>query len=253
MYIKDLQGRVLEINNALAKALKMSNEEICGKTSHDLHSKDVADVITRNEQKVVETGEPLQFEEIVIHHDGIPHNYLTTKFPLRDADSQLYAVAGISIDISDRKQKEKELEIQTNNLEEVNTALRVLLKKREEDKLELEEKVMSNVKQLVRPYLEKLKSTQLDEKQKTFIDILESNLEDLISPFSHSLSTIYSGLTPTEIQVADLVKQGRNTKEIGDLMSLSWKTIKTHRGNIRAKLKLKNKKSNLRSYLLSIH
>ena len=150
------------------------------------------------------------------------------------------------------KEKETELGAKSKNLEEVNTALRVLLKRREEDKGELEEKVMSNVKDLVLPYLEKLKKTSLDSNQKSCVDILESNLKEIVSPFSRKLSSKYLGLTPAEVRVADLVKEGKTTKEIAEFMNVSSKTIEAHRDNIRKKMGIKHKKANLRTYLSSI-
>jgi len=150
------------------------------------------------------------------------------------------------------KKREQELEEKSNNLEEVNTALRVLLKKREEDKARLEEKVLLNMRELASPYLEKLKKTALDARQTSFLEILESNLNDVISPFTHRLASTYLNLTPTEIQVANLIKQGKTSKEIAELWNLSSRTVEFHRDNIRKKLQLKNKKTNLRSYLLSL-
>ncbi|MBW2217721.1 MAG: hypothetical protein JRF34_11105, partial [Deltaproteobacteria bacterium] len=151
------------------------------------------------------------------------------------------------------KERTEELETKTNNLEELNTALKVLLKRREEDKSELEEKVLVNVKELVIPYLEKVKKRVSDEKLNTYLTLLESNLNTIVSPFSHKLSSRYLNLTPAEIEVADLVKHGKGTQEIADLLNVSYKTIETHRVNMRKKLGLTRKKANLRTYLLSIH
>jgi DNA-binding CsgD family transcriptional regulator len=150
------------------------------------------------------------------------------------------------------RERKKELKIKTRNLEETNTALRVLLKKRDEDRTELEEKVLSNVKELVLPYLEKLKRTELNQRQKTFANILESNIDDIISRFLRRMSSRYLGLTPAQIKVATLVRQGKRTKDIAELLDLSPKTIEDHRKNLRKKLGLKNKKANLRTHLLSI-
>ena len=150
------------------------------------------------------------------------------------------------------KEREKELEIKTANLEEVNTALKILLKRREEDKIELEEKVLFNVRELIVPYIEKLKENTLDEKQRVYVNILESNLNDIISPFSLRLSSRYLNFTPAEMQVANLVKHGKTTKEIADLLNLSGKTIEVHRKNIRRKIGIRNEKANLRTHLLSI-
>lgn len=151
------------------------------------------------------------------------------------------------------KERTKELEVKSNNLEELNTALKVLLKRREEDKSELEEKVLVNVKELVIPYLEKVKKRTSDEKLNAYLTLLESNLNTIISPFSHKLSSKYLNLTPAEIEVADLVRHGKDTQEIADFLNVSYKTIETHRVNIRRKLGLTKKKANLRTYLLSIH
>ncbi|RLC08108.1 MAG: hypothetical protein DRI57_24655 [Deltaproteobacteria bacterium] len=107
--------------------------------------------------------------------------------------------------------------------------------------------------ELVMPFFEKLKSSGLNDRQKGFADVVEPNLNDIVSPFVHGLSAGYLKLTPSEIQVANLVKHGRSTKDTAELLSLSARTVETHRDNIRKKLGLKNKKVNLRTHLLSIH
>jgi DNA-binding NarL/FixJ family response regulator len=156
-------------------------------------------------------------------------------------------------DLLERRVEERtqELRLKSESLEDMNTALKVLLKKREEDKNELEEKVIYNIKEMVQPFLEKLGRTRLDERQQTFLDILESNLEDIVSPFAKKLSTRYLNLTPSEIQIANLVKHGKTTKEIAALLSLSTRTIESHRDSIRNKLGIKNQKANLRTHLMS--
>jgi DNA-binding CsgD family transcriptional regulator len=150
------------------------------------------------------------------------------------------------------KAREKELQAKTINLEEVNTALKVLLDKRDEDRKELEEKVTSNMKWMVLPYLEKMKKSKLDETQKAYANILESLLGDVISPFTHKISTQYLNLTPTEIQVAHHIKDGKTTKEVAELLNSSMRAIEFHRENLRKKLGLKNRKISLRSHLLSL-
>jgi PAS domain S-box-containing protein len=162
-------------------------------------------------------------------------------------------------DLTERKRLEEallnkgvELRSKAKNLEELNTTLRVLLKEREKDKIELEEKVLSNVKDLVLPYTERIKRTSLDNTQRSCIEILESNLREIISPFSKKLSSKYLGLTPKEIRVANLVKEGKTTKEIAAFMNLSPKTVEFHRDNIREKLGIKKRRTNLRTYLLSM-
>jgi DNA-binding CsgD family transcriptional regulator len=91
----------------------------------------------------------------------------------------------------------------------------------------------------------------LDEKQNTYLNILESNLNDITSSFSVRLSSKYLNLTPTEIQVTNLIGQGKESKEIAELLNSSPRTIAFHRERIRKKLGLRNKKTNLKAYLMS--
>lgn len=149
------------------------------------------------------------------------------------------------------REREAELGFRSKNLVEVNTALRVLLKAREADQSDLEERVLSNVKNLVRPYIEKLNNTKLNSEQIAYLDILESNLDDIVSPFSRKLSSEHFRLTPGEIRVSNLVKDGKTNKEIADTLNVSSRTIAFHRENIRQKLDLKNSKANLRSHLMA--
>ena len=149
------------------------------------------------------------------------------------------------------RKREVELEAQSHHLAEVNTALKVLLTQREDDKKELGENVLSNVKELISPYLERLKKSRLTTNQKTLLNILDSNLSNMISPFISKLSSKYFNLTPMEVRVANLVKEGKTNKEIAELLCISKNTVLFHRYNIRCKLGLKNKKINLRSHLLS--
>jgi PAS domain S-box-containing protein len=151
------------------------------------------------------------------------------------------------------EKSEKALKMKAKKLGEANAALKVLLKRRQEDKTELEKKVVSNVRELVEPYLRKAQRTRLTQRQKAYLSILESNLKEIVSPFSQSLSAKFMNLTPSEIQIANLVKHGISTKDVSEMLHLSTKTVEFHRHNIRKKIGIKNTKANLRSYLLSLH
>ncbi len=150
-----------------------------------------------------------------------------------------------------RKNQEALIE-QKQSLEETNIAMRVLLKQREEDKRDLEKKVLSNVKDLVFPYVEKLKNSRLKAKDRTLVDIVDRHLQDIISPLLQRLSNASLILTPQEMQVATLVKDGRTSQEIADILNVAETTINFHRKNLRIKFGLRNKRTNLRSYLLTL-
>lgn len=148
--------------------------------------------------------------------------------------------------------REKELELESSRLFESNIALKVLLNQRENDRKNMEDTILANIADLVFPYIEKLKGSRLDLNQQAFLDMLETNLKEIVSPFLREISTRQARLTPTEIQVADLIKNGKTSKEIALLMNISKRTVDTHRENIRDKLKLPDKKMNLQSYLQSL-
>jgi len=174
------------------------------------------------------------------------------KVMARDENGKALRMIGTYQDINDRKLMETDLLRKTLRLEETNTALRVLLRQREKDKEELEENVLSNVKNSVEPYLKELKAGRLDQRQTLFLDLLESGLMNITSPFCNKLTSDYLGLTPGELQIAYLIREGKRTKEIAELLNLSSKTIEGYRKNLRKKLGLTNAKANLRTHLLSI-
>lgn len=190
--------------------------------------------------------------------------------PISTSDGSTIAAIGIVEDITGRKDAEDallkahnelerrvadrtaQLDRRTERLKETNVALKILLDKREEDKKLLEEEVMFNVKKLIAPYLEKLKMSCREESQEALLDIIKSNLNEITSPFAPNYKNYLSSLTPAQIQIADLIRQGLTTKEIAAFLKLSPSTIACHRQEIRKRLLLTNEKTNLRSALTAI-
>ncbi|MEN6439731.1 MAG: LuxR C-terminal-related transcriptional regulator [Syntrophobacter sp.] len=150
------------------------------------------------------------------------------------------------------RNREAELAAKSSYLADANAALRVLLKQREDDKFELEEQVLTNLKKSVLPYIEKLKRTRLALKQEELIETIELHLDEIVSPFIRRLSSEHLRLTPAEIQVASLIRDGKATKEIAEVLGVSTSAIDFHRHRIRKKLGLTHNKANLRSHLLSL-
>ena len=237
------------------------------KNPEELVSKDFFQFIPEKEREKIRTyfqsfSEKMpvkSYEHQVVVPNGEVRWQRWTDRALFDEKGNLSQYQSVGHDITEQKQaeialqeKEQKLERQAQRLEEVNTALRVLLEHREEEKKKSEENILSNVQKLIFPYIEKLENSRLDDKNKTYVDIIRSNLKELISPFGNTLSSKYGILTPTEIQVADLIKHGRTSKEIASLLNVSPKAISFHRGNIRKKLGLVNKKINLTSHLQSL-
>ena len=116
----------------------------------------------------------------------------------------------------------------------------------------METKIFLNYESIILPFLNKLKNSLSNKNQQQLADLLEKGLKEILSPFSKKLSDPLIMLTPTEIQIASMIKQGSPNKEIAQILHCSIKTIDTHRANIRKKLDLKNKKLNLRTCLLNL-
>ena len=160
---------------------------------------------------------------------------------------------GLKKEIASRKRAERALLKREAELEETNTALKVLLHRVEDSRGDFEEKILWNIEELVLPYLEKLKRGTVDERNRSYLAILESNLKAITEPFSSRLSSKFSRLTPTEVEIAKLIMQGKTTKEIAGLLTVATSTVDFHRNNIRKKVGLNSVKVNLRSYLSSLH
>jgi DNA-binding CsgD family transcriptional regulator len=150
------------------------------------------------------------------------------------------------------EEREEELSIQSRNLEELNVALKVLLRQREEDRLELQEQVLANVKILILPCIEKLKEGTLTPPQRDCLNTLEVRINKITSPFLHRINQAYFDLTPQEIRVAECVKDGHTTKEIANMFCISTKTVDYHRDHIRRKLGIGKRHESLRSFLMKL-
>jgi len=159
---------------------------------------------------------------------------------------------GLSRDISVIKKLELHLEHKTRELTEVNNALSLLLHQGADARAEHERRIHDNLQRLVVPYLEKIQERCKDQELELYLRVAMANLEKITSTFSLTLSARLDGLTPRELEVAELIKQGRSTKQIATILDLSSRTVEFYRDKLRVKLGIKNKKTNLRSYLSSL-
>jgi PAS domain S-box-containing protein len=225
---------------------------------HHIHPDDVARVKEAN-QLAFESN---RFDIICRFYNAIKDRWIwihTISTGVRNAENQVTHVNGIVIDITEKQEateklkiNEKELMDKARELGKMNAALNFLLEKREKDKIDLQNRIAANIKQLIFPYLTKIREGNIGGDQLELLDIIKSNLNEITAKFSYQLSSRHIGLTPTEISIADLVRQGHRSKEIAQLLHLSPKTVETHREKIREKLGIKNKKINLQSFLASM-
>jgi len=248
-----IQGEILSANPSFAHFFGYKSPEDIMRGVRDIRYEIYVDEGQRNELKRLldKQGFVRNFEVQCRRKDGQRIWASLNIRIVRGGDNKIICYEGTLVDITERKEVQEDLFNKSRSLEETNAALRVLLRQREADKNELEDKIMHNVKELVFPYIDKLRAGQ-SGKDTVIIDIIESNLNEILSPFIKSMASRYINFTPKEIQIADLMKKGKTTKEISIILSLSPRTIDIHRYNIRRKLNINKKKVNLQSYLLTL-
>jgi len=259
----DLDGKILDINPAVETLFGVTPEYAIGK-----HFSEIENLSEESIQEAFEAhktlGEkdfPTRVEAKAYHKDG---SLVLIEVTIRERKGRgPKGLICVIRDITERKLAETSLERhrdrleelvkeRTANLEEANTALRVLLRQKDEHKAELEENVLANVNEFILPNLEKLKTMKMHGRDQKVLDVVEKDLRDIISSFGQKLSSKYFNLTSTELRVANLIKYGHTTKEISELLYLSPRTVEFHRNNIRKKIGINKKQVNLKSFLLSL-
>jgi len=267
-FIVDFQGTITDVNSAA--------ERISGHSRGHLIHTDFCDHFTDREKarmgyrRAFREGSVTDYELDLQHSGGKTTPVLFNASVYRDESGDAVGIFAVARDISVRKRMEAvlvvaneqleqrieertvELSAKTRRLEELNTALKVLLEQRDEDRRGLEQAILGNVRKLIVPFLEKLRTSGLTGEQTTYVDILELHLYDITSQFVKRLATQLGGLTTTELQVASLIRDGRTTKEIAGILRSSEYTIMFHRSNLRRKLQVKGKKVSLSACLQTI-
>jgi len=258
VFITSPDGMLIDFNDATMEMLGYdSREELSHVTISSIYKypadRSVFLALIAREEYVKEF--PVQLKR----RDGTIIYSLINGALLRNPDGAIKAIIGTARDITKRKQAEKSLNIKgkalekrTAELEEANIALRVLLRRIEEDKSRTAEDIQSNVNQLIMPLLKKLKQMFLNRQELNVVTLMEASIGNIVAPFINRLSAMQKTMTPKEIQVALLIRQGMKSKDIAEILDVSTGTVNTHRNNIRKKLNLKSKETRLNAYLLSL-
>lgn len=273
MLIIDLDSRVVRVNGAFSRLTDYSRDEVVGWPicslfgpihENDSFFRDLWNTVNREHYW---QGELRDFRK-----NGESSPVLMTITAVFGGHGQVTHYVGSFVDISAQKEAETLLQNRQLQLEklveqtvaelnqlkeettEANTALKVMIKLREAEALEAKRNLLLELQQEVMPFLRKLERASSDSKQIRLLSTLDANLQRLVTSYgcTMGISSLYRNLTPKEIQVACMVREGLPTKVIAATLSISPETVSIHRKNIRKKLGLETKADNLRSYLVTL-
>lgn len=209
---------------------------------------------TEREVAVVERTDGVNQDEKTSDSSACPLNSPdgTCRAELADSNCRLKE------EIANRRQAETDLAIANQILEAKhqelsarNIALQQVLSRIEEEKDGLAFQIRTNIDRLVKPIVRALED-KADPTEKRQLKLLSSSLEQATSPLSDKLQSIYAILTPREVEISNMVKNGLTSKQAGTLLGLSEATIRKHRRNIRKKLGIASKQLNLASFLKTL-
>jgi PAS domain S-box-containing protein len=247
IFVIDRDDRVAYLNAAAAGTLGKTCEEVIGKHRPSLdftsHARELQVEILKT---VFTTGEPYSIEgAYAAGKSQAARWYSLNLYPLKARQGEIQAVLGVARDVTESRER-------AQRLEEANIALKVLLRHREEDRRELEELFLTNFRKLIMPSLEKLRKTDLTPRQSAYVDVVEMNVRKVFSSSRAESGLAHMNFTPIEMRIVGYIKEDKTTKEIGQLLNLSPRTVEYYRDKIRKKLGLKSKNVNLRSYLYTV-
>ncbi len=249
--VEDENTIVTYVNQRLCEMTGYAESELVGKPCRTFIAEPSRGVLKRYHE-TRRKGVRSNYEAVWIAKVGTRISVLHSVAPLFDEKQNYQGIYMVITDISDLKKTQKALEKREAQLHEANLTLKTMLKRRTEEAAEDKKRMIHNLRVMVIPTLDKLRNTHEAGSQRVLVDHLEKTLTDLLSPFARTLSSALYNLSPTEIRIANLIRQEHPNKDIAQLLGLSIRTVEVHRTHIRKKLKLTGKKINLRSYLSTL-
>jgi len=133
---------------------------------------------------------------------------------------------------------------------DTNRALSIFAQNIEREREEIETRIALKLRSLIIPMVTKLRNDEALHKFWDQLDILTTQVEDLTSGFAMD-SRVAMTLSFTQLRIASLIKNGITTEEIARQLHIAESTVRTHRKNIRKKLKINNAQFSLRNFLNS--
>lgn len=252
--IKNLH-RFLWVNRTFAETFGLAPRDFIGKRLEEV----VFDLQTifnwrAEDEQVLRTGKPLLDLERSLE-SGSRRCFRIDKLPYLDHRGRTVAVIAVGIEKEDRAHRGEGLfhlkaaEHALRRIEDLTATLEDRHAKETASPPAGSNASLQAVEKIIAPLLDQLKKTDLPAEGQAYVALIEKNLAKVTDPVTAEISAPIFKLSPTEVQIAQLVRDGKSSKEIASLLNLSKSTIHTHRQHIREKLGLKNTATSLRSHL----
>lgn len=252
IYFKDTNLKLIGCNDAFAEWVNLPKNEIPGKKFEDLFSKSVAKSETEKDKELLKTGKPQSYNSRIQFSDDSRKDVCYCKATIKNNTKKGAGIVGTIFDISERVLAMEKIDEKSKALNQANMSLRILIKQLSDAQEEDRVGNMPNLKELILPSKDQLSVILSSPTERAYIDNIMLNLNRVTSTFAKKLSQLDLGLSPKEIQVADLIRIGLSNKESAIQMNVTKSTIEFHRDNLRKKMDLKHQKKNLRAYLMAL-
>ena len=259
----DANGIYTYSNRAVEHILEYSVDEILWHSATELWIDDSKNTKALSWfKKTLSSGKGWKnFQRQFKHKNGSVIIMESTAIPMLGSNGELIGYRGIDRDITIRKktedelmkrqqQLEKNIEKKTTELQKKNAVLQDVLTHFTEEKFNFRKQIKTNIERIMMPLVRRLKK-RVSKENLTIVHLLETELHELAFS-STTVLAAYARLSPREIEICNMIKNGLTSKEIAVELNISTTTVHKHRQRIRARFGLSNKKTNLRSYLLSL-
>jgi len=249
------------VNDAYCRYYGKNREELIGRNYLNLIAEaDRTMALEQNSRMTADRPAVTYEQQVHLTATGDVRWNQWSKQAIFNDDKEIVEYQAVGRDITRLKEAEallessrEDLRRQKSELERKNIALREVLEQIESDKKQIRDDVVRNVDKLILPILQTLKSSLISsDRGARYAELLEKNLLNLVSPFGRKLSRDALSLTPREIEICNMIRQGLRGKEIAEMLCLSYGTVEVHRNRIRKKLGLVNRRINLSTYLQSL-
>lgn len=252
IYVKDLKQNLISTNKAFRSFFNLTEKKAVGKSFANFMAPATASKEKAKDEQILNSGRAQQYQTKIVNGTKAKCDVVISKAVFKDNEGAIQGLIGALFDVTDRETAMEKLNEKSQSLNHANMSLRILIKQLSDAQNEERHSDLPNLKELIMPNSDQLGSILNSPSERAYLENIMLNLNRVTSPFAKELSQLDLGLSPKEIQVADLIRIGLSNKESAIQMNVTKSTVEFHRDNLRKKLKLKHEKKNLRAYLMAL-